>query len=97
MSIAELIQTKQLARIDRERISNFKHLDARYLDQSFDPGNQFTVPYVWGTTLIAYRKDHIANPQESWDLLWDGSLKGRIAMMDERADVFARVFAPGFR
>ncbi|MEM6279523.1 MAG: spermidine/putrescine ABC transporter substrate-binding protein [Verrucomicrobiota bacterium] len=88
VSIAELSNVKIISEIDHEKIPNFENLDERYLDQHFDPKNQFSIPYVWGTTLIAYRTDRI-DPELSWNLLWDPELKGKIAMMDERADIYA--------
>ena len=48
---------------------------------------------MWGTTLIAYRKDKIPNPEPSWNLLWDEKLKGRILMLNEKSDLYAVTLA----
>jgi spermidine/putrescine-binding protein len=89
MSLAEHIELKLLRPIDRASIPNFRHIDPRYRDASFDPGNAFSVPYMWGTTLVAYRKDQIADPGKSWRLLWDPALAGKVLMLNEKQDVYA--------
>ena len=48
----------------------------------------FSFPYMWGTTLVAYRKDMISDPQKSFSLLADPALKGKIALLDERVDCY---------
>ena len=95
VSIAELSNVKLITEIDHQKITNFENLDQRYLDQHFDPGNRFSIPYVWGTTLISYRTDKIPDPENSWNLLWNPRLKGKIAMMDERADIYAAALLTG--
>jgi spermidine/putrescine-binding protein len=55
----------------------------------FDPLNRFSVPYLWGTTVIAYRKSDLpVDLPKSWNLLWDDSLKGRVGILDEPEDMF---------
>ena len=89
MSLTELIETKLLAKIDKNLLPEWKNIDERYTDKYFDPGNAYSVPYMWGTTLVAYRKDKVQNPEESWNLLWDERLKGKILMLNEKSDIYA--------
>src|SRR5690606_1174089 len=51
-TLADLIELQFLQPLDLSRISGFSNLDTRFLDLAFDPGNQYSVPYMWGTTLI---------------------------------------------
>lgn len=89
MSLGELIELQLLRPLPQGGIENFGHIDKRYLDLPFDPGNRYSVPYMWGTTLLAYRKDHISNPQMSWELLWQAELSGHIHMINERQDAYS--------
>ncbi|MCB1236088.1 MAG: spermidine/putrescine ABC transporter substrate-binding protein [Verrucomicrobiae bacterium] len=89
VTLAEMIEVKQLREIERERLPGLANFSSRYLDQEFDPGNRFSVPYLWGTSMIAYRSDLIAEPEESWNLLWKDEYAGHVALMDEKDDVFA--------
>jgi spermidine/putrescine transport system substrate-binding protein len=38
---------------------------------------------MWGTTGIAYRKDKVSVPIESWAALWDKRYKDRLSMLDD--------------
>lgn len=91
MSLGELIELQLLRPLQKEQLPNLSHIDPRYLDLAFDPGNRYSVPYMWGTTLLAYRKDRIANPEQSWELLWKTGLDGRIHMINERQDAYSIV------
>ena len=89
VTLNELKEVRLLGEIDLEQIPNLENIDPQYLDLEFDPENRFSVPYLWGTTLIAYRADQVQDPKQSWNLLWDPALKGKVAMMDEKEDLYA--------
>lgn len=79
-----------LRALEPDLIPNKKNLDDRYLKRSFDPENAYTLPYTWGTTLLAYRKDLLEEPvPHSWSLLLDSRVAGRVSMLDERNECFA--------
>lgn len=82
--VDRLRELRMLRKVDKSLLPNFKNLAEKHLDQDYDPGNEFSVPYLWGTTLLAYRNDKIPNPEPSWNLLWESRLKGRIGMLNER-------------
>lgn len=88
-NLAKLIKLRLLQALDKEKLPNFCNMDPQFLDLSSDPGNEYSVPYQWGTTLIAYRKDHIPNPEKSWKLLWDPEYRGRVMMLDDSFEPLA--------
>lgn len=77
--------------VDKKKLPHYKNLDPKFLSQPFDPENQFTVPYLWGTTLLAYRKDLLPNPVHSWNIIFDPALKNRISFLDDRMEGYAGV------
>ena len=78
-----------LSPIDKDKLPNFeKSLDPQFLNKSFDPRNRYSVPYIWGTTGIGYRKDFIKEPVESWKILWDEKYKNKIVMLDDMRENF---------
>lgn len=87
--VADLIELQQLQPIRRDQIPLFKNLDEPFLGLKFDPANEFSVPYMWGTTLIAYRSDKIKEPEKSWKALWSERYRGRVLMVDDGFDVYA--------
>lgn len=96
-TLADLIELQLVQPIERERIPNFKNLDQKFLGTKYDPDNRFSVPYMWGTTLIVYRSDKIEAPEPSWTSLWDEQYRGRTLMLDDKFDVYAAsLLAEGF-
>ncbi len=69
--------------LDYSKIPNIKNIDPYFLDLPFDPGNQFSLPYFWGTVGIAFNPT-LLNGQtfESWDKLWDPSLRQQVVLVD---------------
>ncbi|MDF1659116.1 MAG: spermidine/putrescine ABC transporter substrate-binding protein [Verrucomicrobiales bacterium] len=89
VTLTELVETKMFLPLDHGKLPNFKNLDSRYVDQRFDPDNRYSVPYVWGTSLIAYRNDKVEIQDRSWNLLWDEKLKGKVVMLESEADLYS--------
>lgn len=88
-SVADLIDLRLLQPVQPEKIPNLKNLDDRYLDLAFDPNNHYSIPYMWGSTLITYRSDLIPEPAHSWKSLWDEKYAGKILMVDDQFDCYA--------
>jgi len=76
-----------LKQLDRDGISNFSNIDTKLIGLPFDPQNQYSIPYLWGTTGIGYRKDKVMEPVESWSVLWDPKYKDHLAMLDDAREV----------
>lgn len=81
--VSVLREQGYLEEIDRDRLTNFSNLDPQFAGLAYDPASQFSVPYMWGTTGIAYRKDKVMGPIASWSVLWDERYKDRLAMLDD--------------
>ena len=56
--------------------------------RSFDPENQYAVPYFWGTIGILYNTKMVDDPVNSWDILWNEKYAGEILMKDSIRDTF---------
>jgi spermidine/putrescine-binding protein len=63
-------------------IKNLLNIDPKFLRTPYDPDQQFSVPYLWGTTGIGYNKKLVSKQPTSWWDLWDEKYKGRICMLD---------------
>lgn len=53
--------------INIDKIPNFKNTDPSMINRHFDPGNRHSVPYVWGTTAIAFNRTRMETPLDGWD------------------------------
>ena len=84
--IEKLIGQELLHPINKENIPNLKNIDPRFLDLSFDPGNTYSVPYMWGTVGILYNTTMVTEPVTSWNVLWDEQYAQQIYMYDSIRD-----------
>lgn len=85
----EMMREKDLlVPLDFKKIPNIKNIDPYFMDLPFDPGNTYSIPYFWGTVGIAYNPT-LLNGQtfESWDDLWDPSLKQEAVLVDSAREV----------
>ncbi len=89
--IQRMIEENLLAKIDFDKIPNIQNIGSTYLEKSteFDPGNQYSVPYCWGTLGILYNKTKVDEPIDSWSVLWDERYADSILMQDSVRDAFA--------
>ena len=53
------------------------------LDNKFDPKNQYTIPYFWGTIgIMVNQKNSEANKITKWADLWNPAFENDILMVD---------------
>lgn len=67
--------------LDKSNIPNLENVDETFLDLSFDPGNQFSVPYQWGTIGIGYNKTNVGREISTWDDLF--SYEGPVSWLED--------------
>ena len=85
-TITKLINQDLLQKIDTSRLSNYGNIDERFLSLEFDPNNEYSIPYHWGTVGILYNKTMIQEPVDSWSILWDEKYSKQIYMYDSVRD-----------
>jgi spermidine/putrescine transport system substrate-binding protein len=73
-------------RLARRYLGNRENLAPLFLNPAFDPGNAYTVPYQWGLTGIAWRRDRLDAPPESWALFQNARWRGKLTMLDDVRD-----------
>ncbi|WP_406667854.1 extracellular solute-binding protein [Gallaecimonas sp. GXIMD1310] len=78
-----------LQKLDKSALSNFKNLDPSLLNKSYDPANQYSVPYFWGSTAIGVNAD-VIDPKTitSWKDLFNPKYKGQLLLTDDVREVF---------
>lgn len=79
-----------LAPLDHRKLSNLQYIDPQFMNQSFDRGNRYSVPYFWGTLGIIYNDQKVAaSDVQHWEQLWNPKLKNNVMLIDSARDVFA--------
>lgn len=74
--------------LDKEKLTNLDKLDPRLMNQEYDPGNAYSIPYMWGATGLMVNKN-AADPATitSWGDLMRPEFRDRIILSDDIRDV----------
>lgn len=84
--IKRMIDEGKLAKLDFNNIPNYRLIGATYKNLGFDPRNEYSVPYMWGTVGVLYNKKMVAETPDSWKILWDKKYSKQILMLDSQRD-----------
>ena len=98
------IQAGIYQKIDKSKLKNYGNLDPQILNAlaAFDPGNEYAVPYFWGTVGIGFNVDKVKErlgdnaPVDSFDLIFKPENAAKlqdcgIAMLDAPSDMFQTI------
>jgi len=100
---ARLIPVGVYHKLDRSKLPLLKNIDPWVLSvtNAYDPGNQYGVPYMWGSTGFAYNRDMVLKrvpdaPLDSAAMLFDPKIVSKLAdcgvtLLDEPTDVIPLV------
>lgn len=87
-AIEKMKENDLLLPIDHSKIPNLENIDPYFLDLPFDPGNEYSIPYFWGTVGIAYNPTLLEGQTfESWDDLWNPTLEQEVILVDSAREV----------
>ena len=86
--ISQLIEEDWLQPLDYSKIPNFEKIADRFKNLSYDPENQYTVPYAWGTLGIIYNTTMVDEPITSWSAMFDDTAAGDVLLIDNSRDAF---------
>ena len=81
-----MIDQNLLQELNKDNVPNISQMDESYLNLEIDPGNKYSVPYMFGTVGLIYNKDVVTEKVDSWDILWNEKYKDKIFMFDTYRD-----------
>jgi len=89
--IARMIKEGMIQKLNYDNIPNFENIMPKFKGTVYDPDDEYSVPYTWGTVGIIYDNTAVEVPEEGldWDILWDPQYKDSILMFDNPRDSFA--------
>ena len=87
--IKRMINEDLLEKIDMSKIPNYSKIGDDYKHKIYDPNDEYSVPYVWGTLGIVYNKKMVTEPVDSWSILWNPNYSKQIFMLDSPRDSIA--------
>ena len=89
--IERLLEEDYLQPLDKNIITNWDTLSDAVKNLSFDPDNEYSVPYFYGTVGIVYNKNNVDEEQLhelGYDIFRQEEYKGRVFMYDSERDSF---------
>ena len=85
--IEALVKEKVLHPLDRSKIPNLKNIDPQFLNQPFDLGNKFSVPFMAGTVGIVVNNDLVKDDIRSYVDVFKPENKGKIVVLDDAREI----------
>ncbi|GAB4339337.1 MAG: spermidine/putrescine ABC transporter substrate-binding protein [Phototrophicales bacterium] len=65
-AVSIMVNDGLLQPIDLEKIPNFANVAEQWVGLDFDPDNQYSVPYLWGSQGIGYNVEAVGEEITSW-------------------------------
>lgn len=80
--VQRMIQEGRLEKINFDNVPNMSMIADDHLGKTFDPNNEYSVPYMSGTIGICYNTDYVDEPIDSWTALWDPKYQKSVLLLD---------------
>ncbi|MGE3877088.1 MAG: extracellular solute-binding protein [Parvibaculaceae bacterium] len=85
-----LVKDGLIQKIGTSSMANYQYVKDNFRNPDFDPTHEYTAPYLWGTTGIAYDSAQVPGGklEESWKVYFDPpkEIEGKIAALDTAND-----------
>lgn len=73
-----------LEEINKENLPNIKNMGEQFMNQDFDPGNKYSIPYMWLAGIIAVDSSRVPDGVvTSYADLWKDEFKNSITLLDD--------------
>lgn len=87
--ISIMVREGLIEKIDLARIPNYANIDDLYKGLSFDPSQEYSVPYLWGTFGALYNTDVYGEEITTWEQIWN--FPGRVGWTDDQRSILGIV------
>ena len=97
--VASMIATTGLAApLDLSKIPSYKELMPQLTSLPLvkSAGNVYGVPFQWGPNPLLYDATVFSQPPDSWSILWDPKLKGKVSLWDDLSSVYMAAQVLGY-
>ncbi|HHJ13031.1 MAG TPA: extracellular solute-binding protein [Gammaproteobacteria bacterium] len=85
-----MIDQGLLQKVDIKSMPNYANVDPRWKNPDWDPNQEYSVPWQWGSTSFSYRSDLYSGKGESLKEFFEPSeeLKGRLQVFDAPDEIY---------
>lgn len=79
-----------LKKLETSKIKTYGEFEKRVFGKEYDPNNEYSIPYAWGTTGIAVNTTLYKGEIKGWkDLFNNPDLAGKLTLLDDSREVIA--------
>ena len=71
-----------IQKLDMSKLSNYGNLDPAFLSQTYDPDNEYVIPYMAGCPLIIYDPERVPFEITGYEDLWNPELADSVAVLE---------------
>lgn len=79
-----MISRNMLEELDKSKLSNYYHLNPTYLNLEYDVNNNYSLPFLAASTVIAVNRDNISDEINSYNDLLNEKYKNDIVLIDDQ-------------
>lgn len=79
-----MIEKNIIKKIDKNKIPNSQNINDTFLNQSYDPNNEHSLPFLSTIVVIAYNKDKISDEITGYNNLTKPKYKNNIVLLDDQ-------------
>lgn len=72
-----------LGELDKSGVPNIKNISLQYLDQGYDPGNKYSVPFMGGVAAFAVNTSMVSEDITSYAQIFDPEYKKSIVLLKD--------------
>ena len=89
VDVPDMVERGVIQKLNKAALTNIGNLGEEWSDPGYDPGNEYTVPYMWWTTGVGYDPARLGGEAPtSSTALWDPRWSQHISMLDDWQEVF---------
>lgn len=92
-TVEALIKAGLLLPLDKSKLPGLKNLAPAFLDQSYDPGNRYSIPWMAGTVGIVVNTERVRDPITGFADVFQARHRGRIVVLDDSREMVSWVLA----
>jgi spermidine/putrescine transport system substrate-binding protein len=85
--VSKMAKEGLLAELDHSRLTNMQNLSAPLMNPVYDRGNKYSLPYMWGSSLLVYNDKYVSEAT-SWEDLWNPEYSGYVLLNNDVREVF---------
>lgn len=88
--ISRMIRQGLIQKIDHSKLAHDQNIDPIFLNKEHDPKNEYSIPYLWNGTGIAFNtRYHAPQHVKTWQDLWQPRYRDQLLVLDDTRECFS--------